>query len=169
MTGINKYYPFFILMIIVLLITGCQPTSAIEKIEETNPQEDLAIETQQNAIDIKRQGPNDRLPGSLKWGSVVAYTSGIDFAQEEGGLAAVSIQQSQNSSGTTTTVTAGTTNQGDSSQQTTGTSIQGDGTTNIIISNPGVSTEINIDGTITYEGTTKTGDKEEEKDWFKVN
>lgn len=153
---------------LVLLITGCFENSSVVEIEEPEMIEEVSETQEEPAIKITRQGPKDRLPGSLKWGSVVAYTSGVDFAQEEGGLAAVSILQIQTESGSKTTIAveAGANDKSSEKADTGDKQTNNSTTTDVVISTPGTKTEISVDGTIKYEGTTIIGD--DENPWYTV-
>ena len=163
-----------ILLVLILPIsfTGCfeeatqdsEPEVLIETAaEEILPEAELEV--------IARQGKKDRLPGSLKWGSIAMYKANEDFlADHPEGLKAVSsynVQStfSETSSGSTTTTTTVSSETG-TGQGATG-SEGSSSTTSVTTSGGGISTSVTVDGSLTMNETTTydNGDSE----WFNID
>ena len=72
----------FPISMLLLLIVGCQDASLSAEepamLEETLEavEEVITEETDENLV---RRGASDRLPGSLKWGSIIIFQAGDDF------------------------------------------------------------------------------------------
>jgi len=67
---------------LLLLIVGCQDASLSAKepamLEETLEAVEEVI-TEKTSENLARRGASDRLPGSLKWGSIIIFQAGDDF------------------------------------------------------------------------------------------
>jgi len=72
----------FSILMLLLLIVGCQDAALSAK-ETAMLEETVAaveeIVTEETAENLVRRGASDRLPGSLKWGSIIIFQSGDDF------------------------------------------------------------------------------------------
>jgi hypothetical protein len=161
----------FPLLFLMLLTFGCN-----EKVLQDNEPQVLVGTAEEEVAPeagvevIARQGKKDRLPGSLKWGSIAMYKADEDFLTDHPeGLKAVSSYNVQStftgtSSGSTTTTSVsseastnqGTTDSGGSSS-----------TTSVTTSGGGVSTSITVDGSLTMKETTTydSGDS----GWFNID
>lgn len=152
----------FPLLVLMLLVFGCNEKAA------QNSEPDVLIEAAEEEIMpeaevevIARQGKKDRLPGSLKWGSIAIYKANEDFlADHPEGLKAVSSYNVQStftgtSSGSTTTTSV-------SSETSTGQGTTGSGGSSSTTSSGGISTSVTVDGSLTMKETTTfdSGDNE---------
>lgn len=161
----------FPLLVLLLLIFGCS-----EKVAQDNEPQ-ILIETAEEEIApeakvevIARQGKKDRLPGSLKWGSIAMYKSNEDFLTDHPeGLKAVSSYNVQStftetSSGSTTTTSV-------SSETSIGQGTTGSGgsssSTSVTTSGGGVSTSATVDGSLTMKETTTYDSSDNE--WFNMD
>ncbi len=161
----------FPILVMMLLVFGCnektvqdsEPEILIEPAEEeVLPEAEIEV--------IARLGKKDRLPGSLKWGSIAMYKANEDFfADHPEGLKAVSSYNvhstlSETTSGSTTTTTVSS--ETSTSQGTTG-SEGSSSTTSVNTSGGGISTSVTVDGSLTMNETTTidSGDSE----WFNMD
>lgn len=161
----------FPILVLMLLVFGCNEQNAHvsePEILTEAAEEEMAPEAEVEVI--ARQGKKDRLPGSLKWGSIAMYKANEDFLVDHPeGLKAVSSYNVQStftetSSGSTTTTSV-------SSETSTGQGTTGSGgsssTTSVTTSGGGISTSVTVDGSLTMTETTTydSGDN----GWFNID
>lgn len=166
--GVLIIFPALILM---LLVFGCLENDAVDSepeilIEET--EEEIVPESEVEVI--ARQGKKDRLPGSLKWGSIAMHKANEDFlADHPEGLKAVrsyNVQSTltETSSGSTTTTSV-------SSEPGTDQGTKGSGsnssTTSVTTSGGGITTSVTVDGSLTMNETTTIDNGDSE--WFNMD
>ncbi len=145
-------------LVLMLLVFGCLENDAVDSEPEILIEEaEEEIVTESEVEVIARQGQRDRLPGSLKWGSIAMYKANEDFLTDHPeGLKAVSSYNVQStltetSSGSTTTTSV-------SSETSSGQAATGSGgsssTTSVTTSGGGISTSVTVDGSLTMNETT---------------
>ncbi len=161
----------FPVLVLMLLVFGCneqatqdsEPEILIEAAEE-----EIAPEAEVEVI--ARQGKKDRLPGSLKWGSIAMYKANEDFlADHPEGLKAVSsynVQSTLSETSTGSTMTTSVSSETGTGQGTTdsGGSSQ---TTSVTTSGGGISTSVTVDGSLTMTETTTIDNSDNE--WFNID
>ncbi len=161
----------FPILVLVLLVFGCNEQNAQVSEPEIlieSAEEEIMSEAEVDVI--SSQGKKDRLPGSLKWGSIAKYKANEDFlADHLEGLKAVSSYNVQStftetSSGSTTTTSV-------SSETSTGQGTSGSGgsssTTSVTTSGGGISTSVTVDSSLTMNATTTYDSGNNE--WFNID
>jgi hypothetical protein len=119
---------------------------------------------------IERQGKKDRLPGSLKWGSIAMYKADEDFLVDHPeGLKAVSsynVQSTLTGTSSGSTMTTSVSSETNTGQAATGSG-GGSSTTSVTTSGGGISTSVTVDGSLTMKETTTydSGDNQ----WFNMD
>jgi cytoskeletal protein RodZ len=161
----------FPILVLALLLFGCneqnaqvsEPEILIEPAEE-----EIMLEAEVEVI--SRQGDKDRLPGSLKWGSIAMYKANEDFlADHPEGLKAVSSYDVQSTFTETSSGSTTTTSVSSETSTSQGTTAAGgnSSTTSVTTSGGGISTSVTVDGSLTMTETT-TYDSGDDG-WFNID
>ncbi len=162
-----------LLITLALLLSGCLNNSTTS---DSSTADEAATGTVNSDLNVEiPDGKTDRLPGSLKWDSVVTYTAGIDFFNDQpDGL---HTQATSAGAKTSVTIESSTTADGDTTQTTeTAVTAEGDNqgsggsTTSIQSSGGGVTTDVTVDGsmTVTESTTSGSGGSQSTTNWWEI-
>ncbi len=155
MLGVKRALVIFLVITLALFVFGCRenPSATVEEQlpEEASPNEVETAAAQDFDVFVP-DGKTDRLPGSLKWGSVTVYTAGIDFIRDQSdGLLTNAVSTQTTVTSTSKTVETTATTEGN---EQAGQSGGGSYTSTYTGGGGSVSTNVTVDGSMSVTEST---------------